>query len=39
MSITEGNITAIPVRILVEENDFIVSKKLITDAEKKKSTY
>ena len=26
MSITEGNITAIPVRILVDENDFIVSK-------------
>ena len=35
MSITEGNITAIPVRILVDENDFIVSKKLITEAEKK----
>lgn len=34
MSVMEGNITAIPVRIMVEDNDFVKAKKIL-DIEKK----
>ena len=34
MSVMEGNITAIPVRIMVEDNDFIKAKKIL-DIERK----
>ena len=35
MSVMEGNITAIPVRILVDEKDVYLSKEIIQKAEKK----
>ncbi len=35
MSVMEGNITAIPVRILVDEKDLNLSKEIIQKAEKK----
>ena len=35
MSSVEGNITAIPMRILVDRNDLEKAKKIITDAKKK----
>lgn len=35
MSVMEGNITAIPVRILVDEKDLYLSKEIIQKAEKK----
>ena len=35
MSVMEGNITAIPVRILVDEKDLYSSKEIIQKAEKK----
>ena len=34
MSSVEGNITAIPMRILVDRNDFEKAKKIISDAKK-----
>ena len=35
MSVMEGNITAIPVRILVDQKDLYLSKEIIQKAEKK----
>lgn len=34
ISSIEGNITAFPVRILVNENDYDIAKKIITDENK-----
>lgn len=35
MSATEGNISAIPVRILVNEDDFFSAKKIINEGREK----